>query len=173
VVKNAVAESELNPKKLKIQLVPNDDARIHANSSAGCENSPTLRGYSSAGAPSCFFDDTQIKVSSDNFEGAVRDYNGENALSWQYVGGGPLLAESHLGPGGDVSEKTPHYAPTSNTSSKNIDSKAKINAARMVHAPALLRVFASIYRFKSCVRAKTDFLPSSVHSFLLVMIEVL
>ena len=59
------------------------------------------------GRTELFFDDTQIEVSSDKFEGAARNYNGDIALSWQCLWAGPLLAESHLGPGGDVSEKLP------------------------------------------------------------------
>ena len=60
-----------------------------------------------AGRTELFFDDTQIEVSSDKFQGAAMNYNGDIALSWQCLWVGPLLAESDLGPGGDVSAKLP------------------------------------------------------------------
>ena len=52
-----------------------------------------------------FFDDTQLEVNGKHFEGAKLNYNRDMALSWQTLWVGPLLADSHLGSPGDVSDQ--------------------------------------------------------------------
>jgi hypothetical protein len=54
-----------------------------------------------------FFDDTQLEVRGQHFEGAAINYNGDLALSWQTLWVGPLLADSHLGSPKDVSDQLP------------------------------------------------------------------
>jgi hypothetical protein len=39
-----------------------------------------------------FFDDTQLEVSGQHFEGAALNYHGDVALSWQTLWEGSLLA---------------------------------------------------------------------------------
>jgi hypothetical protein len=58
-----------------------------------------------AGQREVFFDDTQLEVCGKQFEGAAINYNGELALSWQTLWVGPLLADSHVGGPGDVSDQ--------------------------------------------------------------------
>lgn len=58
-----------------------------------------------AGQREIFFDDTQLEVSGKHFEGAAVNYNGDRALSWQTLWVGPLLADSHVGSPGDVSDQ--------------------------------------------------------------------
>jgi len=52
-----------------------------------------------------FFDDTQLEVFGQHFEGAAINYNGDLALSWETLWVGPLLTDSHLGSPGDVSDQ--------------------------------------------------------------------
>lgn len=52
-----------------------------------------------------FFDDTQLEVRGQHFEGAALNYNGEVALSWQTLWVGPLLTDSHVGRPKDVSDQ--------------------------------------------------------------------
>jgi hypothetical protein len=52
-----------------------------------------------------FFDDTQLEVSGQHFEGAAINFNGDLALSWETLWVGPLLTDSHLGRPGDVSDQ--------------------------------------------------------------------
>jgi hypothetical protein len=52
-----------------------------------------------------FFDDTQLEVSGQHFEGAAINYEGKLALSWQTLWVGPLLSDSHVGRPGDVSDQ--------------------------------------------------------------------
>ena len=58
-----------------------------------------------AGQREVFFDDTQLEVNGQKFEGAAINYNGDLALSWQTLWVGPLLCDSHLGRPGDVSDQ--------------------------------------------------------------------
>jgi hypothetical protein len=53
--------------------------------------------YRHLGRTECFFDDTQIEVSGDSFEGAAINYEGKLALSWQLLLVGPFLADHVLG----------------------------------------------------------------------------
>jgi hypothetical protein len=43
-----------------------------------------------------FFDDTQLEVNGQQFEGAAINYNGDLAFSWQTLRVGPLLCDSHV-----------------------------------------------------------------------------
>jgi hypothetical protein len=52
-----------------------------------------------------FFDDTQLEVSGNQFEGAALNYPGDVALSWQTLWVGPLLTDSHVGSPKDVSDQ--------------------------------------------------------------------
>ena len=58
-----------------------------------------------AGQREVFFDDTQLEVNGQQFEGAAINYNGDLALSWQTLWVGPLLCDSHLGRPGEVSDQ--------------------------------------------------------------------
>ena len=58
-----------------------------------------------AGQREVFFDDTQLELRGKQFEGAAVNYNGDRALSWQTLWVGPLLADSHVGSPGDVSDQ--------------------------------------------------------------------
>jgi len=58
-----------------------------------------------AGQLEIFFDDTEIEVYGDHFEGAKINYKGDKALSWQTLWVGPLLADCYLGSPGDVSSR--------------------------------------------------------------------
>ncbi len=58
-----------------------------------------------SGQREIFFDDTQLEVSGQHFEGAALNYNGDLALSWQTLWVGPLLADSHVGSPRDVSDQ--------------------------------------------------------------------
>jgi len=58
-----------------------------------------------AGQREVFFDDTQLEVTGQHFEGAEINYNGDLALSWQTLWVGPLLADSHVGSPRDVSDQ--------------------------------------------------------------------
>jgi hypothetical protein len=58
-----------------------------------------------AGQCEVFFDDTQLEVTGKCFEGADFNYNKQLALSWQTLWVGPLLADSHIGRPGDVSDQ--------------------------------------------------------------------
>jgi len=58
-----------------------------------------------AGQREVFFDDTQLEVSGQHFEGAAINYNGDLALSWQTLWVGPLLTDSHIGQPADVSDQ--------------------------------------------------------------------
>jgi hypothetical protein len=52
-----------------------------------------------------FFDDTQLAVRGQQFEGAAINDNGERALSWQTRWVGPLLSDSHVGRPQDGSDQ--------------------------------------------------------------------
>jgi len=58
-----------------------------------------------AGQREVFFDDTQLEVSGQHFEGATINYNGDLALSWQTLWVGPLLSDSHVASPKDVSDQ--------------------------------------------------------------------
>jgi hypothetical protein len=58
-----------------------------------------------SGQREIFFDDTQLELSGQHFEGAAINYNGDRALSWQTLWVGPLLADSHVGSPKDVSDQ--------------------------------------------------------------------
>jgi len=58
-----------------------------------------------AGQREVFFDDTQLEVSGQHFEGAAINYHGDLALSWQTLWVGPLLTDSHVGRPADVSDQ--------------------------------------------------------------------
>jgi len=58
-----------------------------------------------SGQREVFFDDTQLEVCGQHFEGAALNYNRELALSWQTLWVGPLLTDSHVGRPGDVSDQ--------------------------------------------------------------------
>lgn len=58
-----------------------------------------------SGQREVFFDDTQLEVTGQHFEGAAINYHGELALSWQTLWVGPLLTDSHVGRPGDVSDQ--------------------------------------------------------------------
>jgi hypothetical protein len=58
-----------------------------------------------AGQREVFFDDTQLEVSGKHFEGAVVNYNGQLALSWQTLWVGPFLCDSQVDSPKDVSEQ--------------------------------------------------------------------
>ena len=76
------------------------------------------RRYLHIGALECFFDDTQIEVSSDKFEGAKINYEGKMALSWQALFVGPLLADSVMGATSDTKE-----SPTSEEAGKDVSNQ--------------------------------------------------
>ncbi len=54
-----------------------------------------------------FFDDTEIEVEGQHFEGARINYEGNRALSWQTLWYGPWLLDGILDGAGDVSEHLP------------------------------------------------------------------
>jgi hypothetical protein len=58
-----------------------------------------------AGQREVFFDDTQLEVRGQQFEGAALNYEGELALSWQTLWVGPLLCDSQVGSPKDVSDQ--------------------------------------------------------------------
>ena len=58
-----------------------------------------------AGPREVFFDDTQLEVSGQHFEGAAIHYNNDLALSWQTLWIGPLLTDSQMGRPRDVSDQ--------------------------------------------------------------------
>ena len=58
-----------------------------------------------AGQREVFFDDTQLEVCGQHFEGAAINYNGDLALSWQTLWVGPLLSDSHMANPKDVSDQ--------------------------------------------------------------------
>lgn len=58
-----------------------------------------------SGQREVFFDDTQLEVFGQHFEGAAINYQGDLALSWETLWVGPLLTDSHLGRPGDVSDQ--------------------------------------------------------------------
>jgi hypothetical protein len=59
---------------------------------------------SHAGEEEWFFDDTEIEVYGDSFEGARINYNGDRALSLQTLWRGPFVVDAILDGAGDVSE---------------------------------------------------------------------
>jgi hypothetical protein len=60
-----------------------------------------------AGQAEIFFDDTEVEVQGDKFEGARLNYEGNRALSWQTLWYGPWLLDGILDGAGDVSEHLP------------------------------------------------------------------
>jgi hypothetical protein len=60
-----------------------------------------------AGDEEWFFDDTEIEVHGDSFEGARINYNGDRALSWQVLWRGPFVMDAILDGATDVSEHLP------------------------------------------------------------------
>ncbi len=60
-----------------------------------------------AGWTEYFFDDTEIEVTGKQFEGARRNYEGNQALSWQVLWKGPFVLDQQLDGAGDVSEHLP------------------------------------------------------------------
>jgi hypothetical protein len=62
-----------------------------------------------AGWAEYFFDDTQIEVTGKQFEGARRNYEGNQALSWQVLWKGPFVLDQQLDGAGDVSEHLPIF----------------------------------------------------------------
>ncbi|MDW8310868.1 MAG: transposase, partial [Verrucomicrobiales bacterium] len=52
-----------------------------------------------------FFDDTQLEVTGQHFEGAALNYHGDLALSWQTLWVGSLLCDSHIGSPKDGSDQ--------------------------------------------------------------------
>jgi hypothetical protein len=57
-----------------------------------------------AGEDEWFFDDTEIEVYGDSFEGARINYNGDRALSMQVLWRGPFVIDAILDGAADVSE---------------------------------------------------------------------
>jgi Transposase DDE domain group 1 len=60
-----------------------------------------------AGQAEIFFDDTEVEVQGNKFEGARLNYEGNRALSWQTLWYGPWLLDGILDGAGDVSEHLP------------------------------------------------------------------
>lgn len=56
------------------------------------------------GEVECFFDDTELEVQGQKFEGARINYEGNRALSWQTLWFGPWLLDGILDGAADVSE---------------------------------------------------------------------
>lgn len=65
------------------------------------------RRYQHGGQDELFFDDTQLEVFGEHFEGARINYDGQRALSWQTLWWGPLLRDGVLGSPGDCSDQLP------------------------------------------------------------------
>jgi hypothetical protein len=57
-----------------------------------------------AGQLECFFDDTQLEVSGQCFEGARLNYEGNVALSWQTLWVGPFMVDGVIGSPADQKE---------------------------------------------------------------------
>ena len=62
-----------------------------------------------AGWTEYFFDDTEIEVYGQHFEGARRNYEGNLALSWQVLWKGPFVLDQQLDGAGDVSAHLPAF----------------------------------------------------------------
>jgi hypothetical protein len=86
--------------------------------------------YRHLGRTECFFDDTQIEVSGDSFEGAAMNYEGHLALSWQVWLVGPFLADHILGATSDTKE-----SPASDQAGKDVSNRR----------PELLKANASLW----------------------------
>ena len=74
-----------------------------------------------AGEEEWFFDDTEIEVYGDSFEGARIHYNGDRALSLQTLWRGPFVVDAILDGASDVSEHCPRCWTTRSSMERAAD----------------------------------------------------
>jgi hypothetical protein len=93
--------------------------------------------YQHLGRTECFFDDTQLEVSGDSFEGAAINYEGNRALSWQVLLVGPFLADHLLGATSETKE-SPASDAAGNDVSNRLPELLKANAHLWTKAASCL-----------------------------------
>lgn len=115
-----------------------------------------LARYQHLGRTECFFDDTQLEVSGDSFEGAAINYEGNLALAWQLLLVGPFLADHILGATSQTKE-----SPASDAAGKDVSNRLP----ELLQANAHLWTKAESYRYADSASSAGKYLDTIAAHF--------